>query len=803
MAEPNGYIQGTDGKPLALVDITARRQLAGKLDAPGGVKPGDYLIVKSVGEDGTVVLEGAGVPGTGSGQNVNQMDVFGGYDRFYDSIARMQVNPTAPLDIQTYDGSNKPTHPKVLYFADGWAGHKYWLTYSPFPNNNNTYENPCIEYSDDGVNFTGAGIANPIEDTPMENGVKVGYNSDPHLVLVNGVMECWWRTHFQSGTNANHEVIFRKTSTDGINWSAKEELFRVQDASAGSCLSPAVIFESGIYKIWTVRKQQVMRYYESTTGADWQHIRDINVDNPDYPTYKVWHIDVIHSDKGYEFVGCYHPTGDYNDNRYIYYAVSQDNITYSNRVLILTPGKAGSFDATELYRPAILRLNNKVRIYYGCRNGGGNWRIGMIEAPTPYLFNAVLRNGLRFDALESRLSTLESGSGGSGGTVTTRTITYKLTNCTSSNGATSVSDGASYTAKLSTSTGYTLGTPTITMGGVDITATAWNGAAATITIASVSGDITIACSATADSGGDDTQPDLDLTVVDNWSDSAWTAGYVNDDGELTEELNMHHSQLMTTGDATKKITVKSNIGVSNHYLRISYFDANKTYIGWDRGNGLNASINASASAIIVDHDNGAYFCVNLNSANKSDVSVINSDSKGDFVTNHTPVAVYSGESHGDTDGEWAEKNGGDSITMHGGTWENGVLALDGVDDKLVVPLTNAKSVVMRIKPMESYVNDNTGYIFDCRTTASAYMLNYNKADYIGAAAMVYLGTTPFEKSATGYAALVVEGNWYNWTIVFNAPFSGNMIVGASNNDNDYMACEIEEIKVYDADITAG
>lgn len=69
MAEPNGYIQGSSGVSLELVDKTARRQLVGKLDAPGDVKAGDYLIVKNVGVDGTVVLGGADAPGEGSGQN--------------------------------------------------------------------------------------------------------------------------------------------------------------------------------------------------------------------------------------------------------------------------------------------------------------------------------------------------------------------------------------------------------------------------------------------------------------------------------------------------------------------------------------------------------------------------------------------------------------------------------------------------------------------------------------------------------------------------------------------------------------
>lgn len=50
-------------------DKTARNRLAGKLDAPGSVKPGDYLRVQSIGAGGTVVLEGAEPPGEDSGQN--------------------------------------------------------------------------------------------------------------------------------------------------------------------------------------------------------------------------------------------------------------------------------------------------------------------------------------------------------------------------------------------------------------------------------------------------------------------------------------------------------------------------------------------------------------------------------------------------------------------------------------------------------------------------------------------------------------------------------------------------------------
>lgn len=290
------------------------------------------------------------------------------------------LNSKEPLNIITYqEGQNQPTHPSVKYFTNRWNGYKYWMAYTPFPYNDDSYENPCITYSDDGYNWSEKGISNPIENTPMENGTKVGYNSDTHLVIVNDILECWWRTHYQNGENSDHEVIYRKKSIDGINWSEKEELYRVKDKKAGSLLSPVVIYEAGKYMIWVCYKQQVLRYYESIDGYDWQYIRDINVDNPDFSTYKIWHFDIIKTDIGYEFVGCYHPTTNYDDNRFIYYAYSKDNITYSKRKLILTKGDKGSYAEEELYRPSIVKRDNGYMIYYGCKNHDRNWKIAMVE----------------------------------------------------------------------------------------------------------------------------------------------------------------------------------------------------------------------------------------------------------------------------------------------------------------------------------------------------------------------------------------------------------------------------------------
>ena len=77
-------------------------------------------------------------------------------------------------------------------------------------------------------------------------------------------------------------------------------------------------------------------------------------------------------------------------------------------------------------------------------------------------------------------------------------ITNTLTGCTTSNAAVSVAKNAAYSATITASSGYTLtgATVSVTMGGADITSTAYNNG--TISIASVTGALVITISAVLD-----------------------------------------------------------------------------------------------------------------------------------------------------------------------------------------------------------------------------------------------------------------------------------------------------------------
>ena len=86
----------------------------------------------------------------------------------------------------------------------------------------------------------------------------------------------------------------------------------------------------------------------------------------------------------------------------------------------------------------------------------------------------------------------------SGGTTEkTYIITHNLVKCTSSNTASDITEGSSYSTSITANEGYTLGNIIVTMGGIDITSTAVSGN--NINISDVTGNIVIAAEATTTS----------------------------------------------------------------------------------------------------------------------------------------------------------------------------------------------------------------------------------------------------------------------------------------------------------------
>lgn len=326
-------------------------------------------------------------------------------------VVNYQANSKGYLKIPVYNNPNdyQTTHPSVLYFANGWNGYKFWMGHTPYEYNNELLENPSIAASNDGINWeVPTGVVNPLEAT---DGWDMHY-SDPHLVFVNGKIEYWYRKKTRFNL-PDAEMIVRKISSDGINWSAEEILYTRANTGA-DLLSPVVHYEDGKYQIWFSNfYQNKFEYYESTTGTNWTKIRDINF--PVHPEgLKPWHMDIIKTGNVYEL---YYSAGLNDYCTRMSYATSTDNINYTfvDDIMMNMPN---NFDETRIYRPSIVNIGDIRYLYYAGSDRVDKWYIGLsIGTPsdptnfTGYDFTIPVNYTVTFDYGGGDKKTVEVVSG--------------------------------------------------------------------------------------------------------------------------------------------------------------------------------------------------------------------------------------------------------------------------------------------------------------------------------------------------------------------------------------------------------
>ena len=156
-------------------------------------------------------------------------------------------------------------------------------------------------------------------------------------------------------------------------------------------------------------------------------------------------------------------------------------------------------------------------------------------------------------------------------------INNTLSHVVTDNGATSIEDGAAYSATLTADTGYTLDTVTVTMGGTDITSTAYSDGG--ISIASVTGDIVITAVATKIVSYTNQVPistDADGNV---YNGTGYKDGYRINSSGAEAEL----SGFTATGfiPFTKGQTIRiggEGITYAEYGCMLMFYDAAKTYI---------------------------------------------------------------------------------------------------------------------------------------------------------------------------------------------------------------------------------
>ena len=261
-----------------------------------------------------------------------------------------------------------PWHPSVVYVPMGWSGHRYWMTQTPYPPFHvapykDRWELPCIHYSDDGVHWKSI-ETNPIDDLTKEQIISHSYHSDPHLIIKDNILYCYYRLM------ENHDArttILRKKSRDGMKWSEREviKVERGKRKVESDIISPAVVWTGEKWRMYYVddtftNLQRGIQVAESEDGVHFKIIGSVWKQQE----VKPWHIDVQIIDGVYNML-----IHDVDDNALWLYT-SKDGMHFGAEMEILRAShKLYDYWSHKLYRACIVKVEDKKHIYFSANDG--------------------------------------------------------------------------------------------------------------------------------------------------------------------------------------------------------------------------------------------------------------------------------------------------------------------------------------------------------------------------------------------------------------------------------------------------
>lgn len=288
-------------------------------------------------------------------------------DYLYEFVLFGNINQS-PLDITTYDGSNQPYHPSVVFINEGWQGHRYWMVETPYPIGGLPYrdrwECPTIHVSDDGTKWCSPANDDlkPIDDLTDDSILSKDYFSDPHLVFKNGILECFYRFSDYSGVKTK---IYRKTSKDGIIWSERELLIDVMTEKSLNTvgemvISPAVLWRGGKYLMWyvdSVKPFSLDKHIRLSTSPDGHTWSESKVCTLVGKSINPWHLDVTYVDDKYVMT--------IYDNKDLTLWISKDGNLFSFVKNLLSPTYIrGCFYSEGLYRSSLIKDDEGYKVYF-------------------------------------------------------------------------------------------------------------------------------------------------------------------------------------------------------------------------------------------------------------------------------------------------------------------------------------------------------------------------------------------------------------------------------------------------------
>jgi hypothetical protein len=267
------------------------------------------------------------------------------------------VHAADPMTIPTYDEGGYTVHPDVWDFGTAWNGYRYWMAITPFPSGNADYENPSIFASNDKTTWVVPdGLTNPIEPKPVAANT---YNSDPglHYDSATSTLYCYWRAYNDITTT---ETIYYRSSTDGITWSSKTQMFQATAANYNTTISPSIVYDGSQYRMYTVDRRAspyaLIYRTASTLAGPWSAIVTCNLYNKLTPK----HVDMIISGGKYYAAIT-------NETNFLTMATSDDGENWTGAISNTLTGTCDW--GSTVYRASIVKVSGGFDLWYTMNTG--------------------------------------------------------------------------------------------------------------------------------------------------------------------------------------------------------------------------------------------------------------------------------------------------------------------------------------------------------------------------------------------------------------------------------------------------
>ncbi len=209
--------------------------------------------------------------------------------------------------------------------------------------------------------------------------------SDPHLILVNDVLYCYYRLMSDWDKQT---TIYLKRSMDGIHWSDREVVCSVMSAER-EIVSPAIVWKDGKFRMYYVdghftNLNRGIQMCESMDGVHFGEPFRVNystayISNPVIP----WHIDVQRiGEKVYMVL--------YDqEQESLFLLQSIDGIRFEIQQKLLQVSKMwGCFYNKKLYRACLVHVGHVFRVYFSATNGESS-HIGLMELQSDGQYRVV------------------------------------------------------------------------------------------------------------------------------------------------------------------------------------------------------------------------------------------------------------------------------------------------------------------------------------------------------------------------------------------------------------------------------